>query len=578
MLKGIINWIKSLGKTSDDVMAQAIIVNRKPRPVPVARPTDPNTKVYLNDPTYPHLVVDVLEPADTLLAMRSVGEMGGGYPLGSLQQQALALKIMVQDALVYMASKSPKQIKNWAAVQSLILMPRAGKDLNAYYDRGSLRFFFFGDPKMNKNIFACDSRPVVVHEFGHAFLDILRPDWWDTQAAEVWAFHEAFGDMTAALMSLQHDTLIDHAITETNSDLMKSNIITRLAAEMGTGLYNQTEGKDGELPNCLRDMTQRFQYTEPEKLPSQGRDDQLLGESHSFSRVFTGAFWEILVRIGVAHINQGYVLRDGMKMSRDIAARYLLKAVVQAPTTVRLFDAIAQQMLAIDHAEGGKYQTIMREVFSQRGILRQQVMMLTDADADVESVLKDIKKPHEVQTHGDMKIIRTLTTKTIKLSDKLGPVTALDANPLFDLEITVPDQTAYYFDNDKLVGVSESHEGEILNAAYNCLRMLNDGGFVGDHDSALFENRHGKLMRKQIVCTCAKPNYCDPNAPEYGKPWKPANNSGCMACHNANCNPRSCDCDPVPTTPAPKVGCYTTVKAGGRTTYKYGRSASRKVC
>jgi len=576
MLKGIINWIKNLGKTADAVTAQAIIVNRKSRPVTPQRPTDPNTKVYLNDPIYPNLVVNELEPRDTMLAMRSLGEMGGGYPLGSLQQQALALKIMVHNALVYMAGKSPKQVKQWAAVQSLILMPRAGKDLNAYYDRGSLRFFFFGDPKMNKNVFACDARPVVVHEFGHAFLDILRPDWWDTQAVEVWAFHEAFGDMTATLISLQYDALIDHAITETNGDLMKSNILTRLAAEMGTGLHHITEGKNGELLNCLRDMTQYFKYTEPEKLPGKGRDDQLLSESHSFSRVFTGAFWEILVRIGVAHINQGYVLRDGMKLSRDIIAHYLLKAVVQVPTTVRLFDAMAQQILAIDHAEGGKYQTIIREVFSQRGILRQQVMMLEDVDID--AVLKDIQEPHEVQMHGDLKIVRTLTTKTMRLSDKLGPVTALDANPLFDLEISVPDQTAYYFDNDKLVGVSESNEGEILDAAYACLRLLNDDDLVGDHDSALFENRHGKLMRKQIVCTCAKPNYCDANAPEYGKPWKPANNSGCVACHNDNCKPRSCDCDPVPTTPAPKVGCYTTVRAGGRTTYKYGSNASRKVC
>lgn len=573
MLKGIFNWIKNLGKTSDAVAAQAIIVNRKSRPTPVARPTDPNTKVYLNDPTYPSMITNELEPRDTMLAMRSIGEMGGGYPLGSLQQQSLALKIMVHDALVYMASKSPKTITRWAAVQSLILMPRAGKDINAYYDRGSLRFFFFGDQKMNKNIFACDSRPVVVHEFGHAFLDILRPDWWDAQAAEIWAFHEAFGDMTSTLISLQYDALIDHAITETNGDLMKSNILTRLAAEMGTGLFHITEGKSGELPNCLRDMIQYFKYTEPEKLPGKGRDDQLLSEPHSFSRVFTGAFWEIIVRIGLA---QGVSLKDGMKISRDIVAHYLLKAVVQVPTTVRLFDAVAQQMLAIDHAEGGKYQTIIRDVFSKREILRQQVMMLENVNVD--TILKDIKEPHEIQTHGDIKIVRTLSTKTIKLSDKLGPVTALDANPLFDLEITVPDQTAYYFDNDKLVGVSESHEGEILDAAYNCLRILNDGGLVGEHDTALFENKHGKLIRKQIICTCGKPNYCDPNAPEYGKPWKPANNSGCVACHNANCLPRSCDCDPVETTPAPKVGCYTTVRAGGRTTYKYGSSASRRVC
>ena len=571
MLKGIINWIKSLA-TSDKVTAQAILISKKPRPAPA--PRNLNTRVYLCDPTYPNLIVDELEPSDTMLAMRSIGEMGGGYPLGSPQQQALALKIMVFDALKYMSSKSPKQIKQWAAVQSLVLMPRAGKDINAYYDRGSLRFFFFSDT--NKNIFACDARTIVAHEFGHAFLDILRPDWWDAQAIEIWAFHEAFGDITSTLISLQYDAMIDNAIIETNGDLMKSNILTRLAAEMGTGLYNITNGKDGELPNCLRDMSQVFKYKEPERLPNAGRHDQLLGEPHNFSRVFSSAIWEILVRIGVAQINQGHVLRDGMKISRDVVAHYLLKAVVQVPTTVRLFDALAQQMLAVDHAEGGKYQSIIRDVFSERGILRQQVMMLKDIDAN--AVIKDIKGDHEVQIYGDLKIVRTLSTKTMKLADKLGPLKALDANPLLDLEITVPDQMAYYFEKDKLVGVTESLEGDVVDAAYNCLRILNEGNMVGDHDSALFENQNGKLMRKQIVCTCGKPNYCDPNAPEYGKPWKPANNAGCVGCHNANCKPRSCDCDPVETTPAPKTGCYTTLRAGGRNTYKYGSSASRKVC
>lgn len=573
MFKGITNWIKSLVK-SDKVTSQAIIIRKKSRPMPAS--VNLKTKVYLNDPTYPNLVIDEPEPADTILAMRSIGEMGGGYPLGSLQQQALALKIMVFNALKYMSSKSPKQIKQWAFVQSLVLMPRAGRDVNAYYDRTSLRFFFFNNIKTRKNIFTCDAQSIVVHEFGHAFLDILRPDWWDAQAIEIWAFHEAFGDISAALVSLQYDAMIDNAIVETNGDFMKSNILTRLAVEMGIGLYHFSNGKDGELPNCLRDMSKVFNYVEPETLPSVGRDDQLLSGSHSFSRVFSGAFWEILVRIGVAQINQGHVLRDGMKISRDIVANYLLKAVVQVPTTVRLFNAIAQQMLAIDHAEGGKYQTIIRDVFSKRGILRQQVMMLQDIDAD--TLIKGMKEPHEIQIHGDLKIVRTLSTKTMKLSEKLGPITALNLNPLLDLEITVPDQMAYYFDKEKLVGISDSNEEDIVNAAYNCLQFLNEGNMVGDHGSALFENRDGKLMRKQIVCTCGKPNYCDPNAPEYGKPWKPANNSGCVACHNANCKPRSCDCNPVENKPAPKIGCYTTVKTGGGNTYKYGSNASRKVC
>jgi hypothetical protein len=286
-------------------------------------------------------------------------------------------------------------------------------------------------------------------------------------------------------------------------------------------------------------------------------------------------FWELIVKIAAAQ--QGMSQRDALKAARDILAHYLLSAVVSTPTTLRLFDAIARQMLLVDQAAGGKYQTIMQQVFTERNIIRQQVMLL--ADVDMDTILKDMEEPHEIQNHGDAKIVRTLSTKTMKLADKFGTLVAQEDNPLFALEITVPYESAYYFDADnKLAAVIEPNEAEIVDAAYSCLKFLHEGDLVGKGGDKLFENKHGKLVRKQIVCTCNKPNYCDPNAPEYNKPWKPANNSGCVACHSSNCKPRRCDCDPTPTPRPPKIGCFTSVKAGGRTTYKVGSSASRKVC
>lgn len=573
-IRNIVEWIKGVfHKGNEQVNALAtVVVNRKPRPV---RPTSRNNKVYLNDPTTPNLMIDPEEPATTFLAMRSVGESGGGYPLGSIQQQALALKQMVNDSLNYMVSKSPKPVTRWAAVQSLVLMARAGKDINAYYDRGSLRFFYFGDPVRKRNVFACDSRPVVAHEFGHAFLDVLRPDWWDTQAVEIWSYHEAFGDMTALLTALNYDQLIDAAIAETGGDLNKSNVMTRLAADMGVGLYNLTQGKGDVLPNCLREMTARFDYVPPETLPKDGPQSRLINECHSFSRVFTGAFYKILIMVAQKNAAAGVPLKDALKQARDTMARYLLSATVSCPTTVRLFDAIARQMLQVDKAEGGKYQDILTSVFNERRISRPQVMMLDDVD--MTTFLNDLKEPHEVQTLGEEKVVRTMSTKTLKLVDKLG-LMALNDNPLLNLEITVPDESAYYFNSDgKLVDMVSTHEDEVVDAAFNCLNILHHENLVGSHATALFEVKYGKLVRKQIVCKCNKPNYCDPNAPEYGKPWKPKNNSGCVACHS-NCEPRSCDCEQPETTPAPKIGCFTTTKVGGRLTYKYGSSASRRVC
>lgn len=575
-MKKLVEWIKNLWHTNirKNFVETLSVIPTKERMVMSSGSA--KTKMYLNDPTTPNLMIEenIGKPA---LNISALGDQGGGFPLGSIQQQASACKGMVSNILSYALSKTPKTIRRWAVTNTLNILPRAGKDINAYYDRGSLKFFYFGDQVMQKNIYACDSRSVVCHEFGHAYLDILRPDLWSTQAAEIWAFHEAFGDMIAILENLQHDELIQFAIQETNGDLLKSNVLTRLAAEMGIGVYHLTNGKDGSLKNCLRDMSIAFNYTEPEKLPSEGPDNQIVNECHSFSRIFSGAFYEIIVKMSQKNMKDGQDQLTAIKNARDTSATYLFAAATSAPSTVRFFDAIARQILILDKTSGGKYQDIISHVFSARGIIKKEnVIKMLDVK-EVKDVAKDINDMFELQLHGNEKVIRTVSVKRIKLSDVLG-VTAQSDNPLFNLEIDIPNQMAYYFDdNGQLTDIVQAQDTEIIDAAYTCLDFLHKKNLVGDHDGALFVAKKGKLVRRQIVCKCGKPNYCDPNAPEYGKPWKPANNSGCVACHR-NCLPQSCDCESTTPTTPPKTGCYTSLRTGAVRSYRVGQFLSRKVC
>jgi hypothetical protein len=87
----------------------------------------------------------------------------------------------------------------WAATNTLNVYPAAGQDLNAFYDRNSLKFFYALDPVVKKNIYTSDSSDVVSHETGHALLDSIRPDFWNVQSYEVWALHESFGDIISIL-------------------------------------------------------------------------------------------------------------------------------------------------------------------------------------------------------------------------------------------------------------------------------------------------------------------------------------------------------------------------------------------
>lgn len=570
MLQGILNWFRQNTRFIFDndplIDSQAIPTTK----------TNLN-KTYLIDASAPSLIIEKLMPTSTALPMTSQGESGGGYALGTSQQQAAGLKQIVNEALVYMMAKSPKKIAKWAATSNISLVSRAGTDINAFYDRKALKFFYFTDKVRKKTVFACDSRTVVSHEFGHALLDILRPDLWNLVSDEIWAFHEAFGDMVAMINSLQYEALIDEATKET-TDLTKSSVLTRLAADMGIGLYGLTGGKSGELKNCLRDISQKFQYVSPSSLPSDGRDDQIVNEPHSFSRVFSSMFWYILVQVANSYILVDKLApKSALVKARDTMSVYLLVAVSNASANNKFFRSVCQEIMIADKKAGGRFQNLFMSIFVEWKMYESPIKMLSKLTYD--DVIKNIDQDFEYQDHGTIKALHVGSSKTIKLSDSVG-VASLAMNPLFSAEIEVAAKSSYYFDENMILQEAiESTEAEILQSATNCLNLIDKKNWLGESDKAQFELVDGKLQRTKIAaCGCNKPNYCIPGSPEYQKPWKPKNNAGCIKCRNKNCLPKSCDCT-SPTPPAPpKTGCYTTSSTCKTTSIRVGNKTSRKVC
>ncbi|HMA41093.1 MAG TPA: hypothetical protein VKP10_13555, partial [Gemmatimonadales bacterium] len=97
-----------------------------------------------------------------------------------------------------------KKVARWARStnrRKLDLQPNAGTDLNAYYDGQSLSFFEYTTG--TKTTWSGASTDVVAHETGHALLDQVRPDLWDSSYTETNAFHEAFGDCMAILTGFE---------------------------------------------------------------------------------------------------------------------------------------------------------------------------------------------------------------------------------------------------------------------------------------------------------------------------------------------------------------------------------------
>ena len=174
-------------------------------------------------------------------------------------------------------------IKHWDSRKygKLSIYPKSQPDdQNAFYNRSldklgrpirELRFFSFDGEK--GRVHTCQSLDIVAHETGHAVLDILHPEYFDTYATMVGGFHESFGDITAIFTALNQADICEALYAETRGDLGQPSFLTEVAEQFGTGLGSSTG-----LRNLLDDVHMKT-------------TDQ---EVHAISRVFTNSIYGVL--------------------------------------------------------------------------------------------------------------------------------------------------------------------------------------------------------------------------------------------------------------------------------------------
>lgn len=464
-----------------------------------------NNLFYLfNDPSTPELSEDIPIPVKPANVPNFVvqGFTNRGGDVGNDTWRAAQVYTTIIRSFSYFQTIAKTPIKKWAAVGQLNVLPKAGNDLNAYYDRRALKFFYAADPVTKKTMYTADAVDIVSHELGHAILDCVRPDLWNTQSLEVWAFHEAFGDMIALLTVMNSSKMVAKALAETNNDLSKRSCISKLAEQFGNTLYRHTKGCDGRMNDALRDAVNNFKYTKPELLPDNAPDNKLASECHSFSRVFSGAFYEIFTAIYAAKFSSSKNTTASVSFARDYVGNLIGKAIYLAPATTRFYDAVARSMLIVDQQMGGVYQDLIKNVFNNRKILINQkaksnITALAFGDFNTNS-------NDQVESANGNKYIRKYRNKTIRLADHVG-ITAQSNNPLYHLDIEVPYESLYEFDNKGFMASSISGtEKDAIKSAIACLDWLHKKDFVD------FERKHnkmfsavdGKLFRNHVICGC----------------------------------------------------------------------------
>src|SRR5213592_3612875 len=206
-------------------------------------------------------------------------------------------------------------------------------------------------------------------ELGHAVLDALRPELWDAMSVEVAAFHESFGDISALLAGLQLPSLRRAVLAETGARIGRSSRLSRLAEQLGWALRQILPGS--AEPDCLRNAVNPFFYRAPETLPPSGPSSSLTAEPHSFSRVFTGGWFEALAGMLAVRASSP-TESDLLQVSLD-AGRLLVDAIPAAPIVADYGSQVAAHLIESD-AElfRGRYRDALKSALVRRGILSLQ--------------------------------------------------------------------------------------------------------------------------------------------------------------------------------------------------------------
>ncbi len=453
---------------------------RKHVPPPVSQPivSDKAIQYLLNDMTTPNLVKSV--PPPTILQhpkFTVVKYKGGGYRRDSVEAQAANGHVTVTNVINFYNRHTPQKITKWAGTHNLIVNPRAGKDINAFYNRASMQFFSYN------GMFTIDSSDVVAHELGHAILDSYRPETWGATSLEVWSFHEAFADITAMLNIMSHDEILHFALNQTKGDMRKPSVITNLAEHVGQAVYKVAGPKSGRHPQYLRSTINDFKYVNPGSLPKKAAHNKLAAESHSFGRIFLGAFYDILVMVYEDTLAKGHARYNALKHARDVLAKNILMAIQRAPVNTRFYESVAKTMLWAEKigVNGGMYHDRMRQIFFDRNLMRPEVKMLSAPECT-----------------NDEGIMRIQSKMNIKLGDHM--LRAQSDNPLYNVEIEIPHEQVYLYDeNNNIYDSMLVSQEEALGDAQDTIMYLHETESVGDGFDTPFEIRAGKLCRTLFV-------------------------------------------------------------------------------
>lgn len=343
---------ESVGITSAGIAGMILTWEDDPESTPVRQP------IQIPAPSLPTgaLAITIAEPAPP----------AESHPIGTSRFRYWTAAEALSRGMQFWDRFLPAGTQWATPAGKLVVHLDFGVDLNAYYRRSASRLEFYHSTVGGKTIYSGESPAIVCHELGHAVLDAIRPHLFNAASVEAAAFHESFGDMSAILCALQLNSVAQSILTETGGRLYRSTFLSRMAEQLGWAI-RQINAQAVE-PDCLRNAVNSFFYRDPATVPTSAPASAISSAPHSFSRIFTAAFFDSFAGMLVTD-NPTPTVTSLQKVTRDMG-RLLIDAIKNAPVVPNYFSQVAAQMVAADEARfSRKYRDILKGAFVRHGIL-----------------------------------------------------------------------------------------------------------------------------------------------------------------------------------------------------------------
>lgn len=255
----------------------------------------------------------------------------------------------------------------------LDLHPNRAVGLEANYDRSSVSFYHWQAHGMTT--FTGASTDAVSHEIGHAILDAVRPDLWNSFYSEVAAFHEGFADCITLLVAL-FDNKVAKALVDTAASpdgALGNGNLAEQVAESVAAAFKASFGAHHPASRP-RQLKNTLQWSIPTTLPRNPTATNLSREPHSFGRVITGCFYDTIDNVFRAQAT--HTVKALQKATETVGA-LLAAAVTNVPEDLRFYRAIGRGMILADEANnGGANHMAIRDAFVAHNIALGSSAML----------------------------------------------------------------------------------------------------------------------------------------------------------------------------------------------------------